>query len=170
MAFPCPSGREAQLPAHKTTPRQRIVIAPTMPGKKPLVKTKPKALDPQAVDWTCWWPFIAGIALRLLAPQIRSLLAALDPWGMRAVMPFVQFCGLPEIGMDEELTRSLPQLMLFLQFPLEGLLTVSNLKRGIRLSAAIGQIVFLHFVCGLVLWIVALGSMPQSNIWHAWTR
>jgi hypothetical protein len=60
--------------------------------------------------------------------------------------------------MSAELTRTLPQLLLYLQFPLEGLLTKSNLSRGVKLSSALGQLVFLHAVCIFVLWLVALGG------------
>jgi len=77
---------------------------------------------------------------------------------MRAVFPFVQLASLHEIGMSDELTRTLPQLMLFLQFPLEGLLARGSLKRGAALSAAIGQILFLHAMGLLVLWLVAIGT------------
>jgi hypothetical protein len=99
-----------------------------------------------------------GIALGFAAPELRSLLEPYAPWGMRAVFPFVLFAGLREIGMSDELTRTLPQLLLFLQFPLEGLLTRGSLGRGCKLSTALGQLFFLHAVAALVLWIVALGS------------
>jgi len=66
--------------------------------------------------------------------------------------------GLHEIGMSAELTRTLPQLMLYLQFPLEGLLTKSSLSRGVKISTALEHLVFLHAVCAMVLWLVALGG------------
>lgn len=148
------------------------VAGPTLPKKKPLVKKKPRAkgdakpgakegIRPEqwrAVNWLPWLPLAVGIALGFLAPQIYALAAHWDPWGLRAVFPFVQLAALHEIGMSDELTRTVPQLMLYLQFPLEGLLVASNLRRGMRPSKAAGPILPLHFVAGLVLWIVALGS------------
>ncbi|MDR3750144.1 MAG: hypothetical protein P4K94_01530 [Terracidiphilus sp.] len=114
--------------------------------------------NPPAKGWALWWPVAVGVALGCLAPLLRSLLTPYDPWGMRAVFPFVQFLGLHEIGMSDELTRTLPQLMLYLQFLLEGLLTKSTLSRGVKVSVALQQLVFLHFVSALVLWVVALGT------------
>jgi hypothetical protein len=99
-----------------------------------------------------------GVALACFASQLRDLLANYDPWGMRVVFPFVLLSGLREIGMSDELRRTLPQVILFIQLPLEGLLTKSNLGRGVKLSGAIAQLVSLHAVCVLVLWLVAVGA------------
>jgi hypothetical protein len=125
-------------------------IGPTMPEKKPLVTKQAKAAaeaakpkQAKSANQSRWAPLAVGIALGSLAPAIYALTALWDPWGLRIVFPFVQL-----------------QLMLYLQFPLEGLLVASNLRRGMKLSAALGPIPGLHFAAGLVLWIVALGSMP----------
>jgi hypothetical protein len=117
-----------------------------------------KKRNPPPSGIVSWWPVAAGVLLGCLAPQLSSMLAPYEPWGPRIVFPFVQLAGLHEIGMSAELTRTLPQLLLYLQFPLEGLLTKSNLSRGVKLSSALGQLVFLHAVCIFVLWLVALGG------------
>ena len=145
------------LPAPQSPSRTapaRVVNGPVMPSRD----AQKKMHNPPAKGWATWWPVAVGVALGCLAPLLRSLLTPYDPWGMRAVFPFVQFLGLHEIGMSDELTRTLPQLMLFLQFPLEGLLTKSTLSRGVNVSVALQQLFFLHFVSGLVLWVVALGT------------
>jgi hypothetical protein len=153
------------LPRVKERPkvaRRPTLVGPSMPKKKPLIMKKAalsaKATPARATRWGSLIPLAVGIALGFVAPEIHALASLWDPWGMRVVFPFVQLAGLHEIGMSDELTRTLPQLMLYLQFPLEGLLVASNLRRGMRLTAAIGPIPALHFVSGLVLWIVALGS------------
>jgi hypothetical protein len=142
-------------------------IGRTMLAKKPLVTKQAKVVaadakpkQTKAAGQSRWAPLAVGIALGSLAPAIYALAALWDPWGVRIVFPFVQLSGLHEIGFSHELTRNLPQLMLYLQFPLEGLLVASALRRGKRLGAALGTIPPLHFAGGLVLWIVALGSMP----------
>ena len=111
-----------------------------------------------ATNWINWAPVAVGIALGFLAPQLRAVAAQWDPWGLRIAFPLVQVIGLHELGFSDESTRTLPQLMLYLQFPLEGLLVASSLRRGRRFSTAIATIAALHLVCGLVLWTVALGS------------
>ena len=124
----------------------------------PTSKAQLKKRNPPPTGIVSWWPAAAGVVLGCLAPQLLSLLASYEPWGPRIVFPFVQFVGLHEIGMSAELTRTLPQLMLYLQFPLEGLLTKSSLSRGVKISTALEHLVFLHAVCVMVLWLVSLGG------------
>lgn len=101
-----------------------------------------------------WWPVAAGLALALVAPLLRDFAAGYDPWGMRAIFPLALLCGLPETGFSDELKRTLPQAMIFAQFPLEGLLTKLTLSRGVSVSRAVKQLLFIHTVCMLVLWMV----------------
>ena len=122
----------------------------------PKSKVQLKKRNPPPTGYLSWWPVATGLLLGSLAPQLNSMLASYEPWGPRIVFPFVQFVGLHEIGMSAELTRTLPQLMLYLQFPLEGLLTKNSLNRGYKISSALGQLVFLHAVCVIVLWLVSL--------------
>jgi hypothetical protein len=105
--------------------------------------------------WLSWWPVAAGVVLGVLAGPLRSLLTPYEPWGMRLVFPLVLVSGLRETGFSDEFTRTMPQLMLILQFPLEGLLARVMLRRGVRVFSAVGQLVFLHALCALVLWLVA---------------
>ncbi len=157
------NGEIGLLPARRTLPKKQrtataTVPGPTLPAKKPLVKVKARPGKVSRSGWALWWPLAAGVALGFLSPQMMNVVDGWDPWGVRLVFPFVQFCSLSDIGLSAEMTRALPELMLFLQFPLEGMLTVSNLHRGVKLSAALTQLFFLHAVTALVLWIVAIGT------------
>jgi len=135
-------------------PQPRAVDGATLPLKKKRVKKH----EHLRAEWVSWWPVAAGFLLGLFSPQLSSLAASYGPWGMRIVFPLVLLSGLHETGFSDELTRTLPQIMLFLQFPLEGLLTMLTLNRSGKLSGALGQLVFLHGVCVLVLWMVAGGT------------
>ena len=157
-----PSAKQPQLmPEHPASqsgskdPSQqaapRIAAGPTMPSRK----DREMGRKPAPSGWVSWWPVAVGVTLACLAPWLRAQLAAYEPWGMRAVFPFVLFAGRRELGLSDELTRTLPQLMLYLQFPLEGLLTKLTLSRRVPLSKALGQLVFLHGVCVLILWLVS---------------
>jgi len=140
----------AELPRRRRT----TTVGPTMPSRK----SQRRLSNPQPKGWWSWWPVYAGLGLGFFAPQLRTLLEPYAPWGMRAAFPFVQFFGLREIGMSTELTRTLPQLMLYLQFPAEGLLMRGALARDFSPGTALTQIAFLHAIAVLVLWIVAMGS------------
>lgn len=156
-----PPVKERPRVARKSTIAAAKNTGTAMAAKRPLGKTKAPAEEKKpalATNWVNWAPLAAGIVLGFLAPQLHALAAQWEPWGLRIVFPVMQVLGLREMGMSDELTRTLPQLMLYLQFPLEGLLVAVNLRRGMRFAAAFGPIPALHFVCGLVLWIVALGA------------
>jgi hypothetical protein len=74
---------------------------------------------------------------------------------MRIVFPFVVLAGRPELGIGEQMATNLPQLILFIQFPLEGLLTMHNLSKQLSLGRAITQLCFFHFLGFFVLWLLA---------------
>jgi hypothetical protein len=131
--------------------RPRTILAPAERVREE--KNKKPKLPSQG--WVSWWPVAAGIVLGLLGPQLRDLLAPYAPWSMRLVYPFVLLASHTEIGVSPELALMLPQVMLFAQFPLEGLAVKFMLGRGVKVSAAIGQMVSVHMVCTLVLWLVA---------------
>jgi len=150
-----------EIPATLPDPKDRRMPASPRSVAGPTLRTLQelkKARKPPPQGWVSWIPVAVGVALAAAAPQLRDLLAVYEPWGMRVVFPFVLVAGLHEIGLSDEMTRTLPQLMLYLQFPLEGLLTRLTLRRGVKARAAIGQLIFLHAVSAIVLWIVALGE------------
>jgi len=159
-----PESRESMIdlpgtmpdPKHRLTLRSGHVLCSRGLGSS--AKSEPEII--KAKDWLGnWWPVAVGVILAVWAPLLRDLLVALDPWGMRVVFPFVVVAGREEVGMGAELTRMLPQLVLFLQFPLEGLLTRDTLNRGGTVKAAAGELVFVHAVCVLVLWLIS--QAPQ---------
>jgi hypothetical protein len=86
---------------------------------------------------------------------LYDALATQQPWISWIVFPFVLLAGRPELGLSAELTRTLPQLILYIQFPLEGLLTLFNLRRRFALSRSLAQVAFLHLIGAFVLWLLS---------------
>lgn len=129
--------------------RQRTVLDPA--ARSP----QEKELKLPTQGWKSWWPVVAGLVLGLLGTQLNNLLAPFAPWSMRLVYPFVLLASHKEIGLSDEMALMLPQAMLFAQFPLEGLSVKFLLHRGMKVSAALGQLVYIHLLCTLVLWLVA---------------
>ena len=101
------------------------------------------------------WPILAGILLAILSPRLQEMLSSQEPWVTWLVFPLVVLAGRSEIGLSAELTRTLPQLMLILQFPLEGIIMVISLSRRTGYAVAIAQLVFLHLVCAFVFWLLS---------------
>jgi hypothetical protein len=106
------------------------------------------------------WPVGVGILLALCAPTMSEMLGTVKPWGMWLVFPFVALSARPELHLGSEIQQILSQAMLFLQFPLEGLIAKKILKTRITLSGVAGQIFLYHFLGVVQLWLVcrALGD------------
>jgi uncharacterized protein YqjF (DUF2071 family) len=103
------------------------------------------------------WPIAVGVVLALMAPSLRETLSTGEPWVRNLVFPFVQIAGRTELGIGD-LSRTLPQLILYLQFPFDGLITTLNLRRGTKLTTSLLQVFFLHGVGAFVLWLLSQPS------------
>lgn len=101
-----------------------------------------------------YWPVAVGIVLSFFAPQLRDLIAPLGQWGMWLIFPFAVIAGRPEIYMGDEMAVILPMVMLYIQFPLEGLLAKIALKGNVTISGVAGQFLFYHLLGITELWLV----------------
>ena len=110
------------------------------------------------------WPIGAGILLALCAPMLSDILSAFKPWGMWLVFPFVELVARPELHMGPQFAQSAPQVMLFLQFPLEGLMAKKFLKGRVAPRAVLGQVMIYHILGAVQLFLVwrALGGGPVN--------
>ena len=114
----------------------------------------------QAIShWAEYWPVAVGIVLSFFAPALRDIVAPFRPWGMWIVFPFVSIAGRPEFFMGDEMAILLQSLMLYAQFPLEGLLARIALKGNVTARGVLIQVLFFHTLCQIELWLVngALG-------------
>jgi hypothetical protein len=82
--------------------------------------------------------------------DFQSLAAQFGEWGLRLAFPLAQLAMHSEVGLP----ASAPQTALYLQLPLEGLLTKITLDRGKSLRAAIAQLFLVHAVAAFVLWLM----------------
>ncbi len=105
-------------------------------------------------NWTEYWPVAVGIVISLFAPQLRDMVSVFRPWGMWIVFPFVSLAGRPEVYMGDGMAALLPLVMLYAQFPLEGLLARVALKGNVTLTGVFGQVLFFHTLCIIELWLV----------------
>jgi hypothetical protein len=103
---------------------------------------------------TAIWPFLIGITLSIFALDLSSLVSDLNPWIARLVFPFELLVERPEFGLRWYLGGYLPLIVLFLQFPLEGLWVTLNLRQRGRMSFAFAPLIFLHLVGAFVLFLL----------------
>ncbi len=101
------------------------------------------------------WPIGVGLLLGLFAPELRAFLMRAHPWGMWLVFPFTLLAHRPEVAINERVARTLPQVILYAQFPLEGLVARMVLKRHVSIPGVTGQIFYFHFLAVVQLAMVS---------------
>ncbi len=101
------------------------------------------------------WPVAVGAGLACCAPQLRDLVSSCQPWGMWILFPFVAIAKRPEMQFGGEISRMMPQIMLYAQFPLEGLLARIILKKRVTLPGVARLIFFVHFLAAAELCLVS---------------
>lgn len=100
------------------------------------------------------WPVAAGLILGGLAAPLGAFLTRWHPWCMWVVFPFTLLAHRPEIAVNEQLARTLPRVILNLQFPLEGLVALLAVRRRVTIPGVTGQIVYFHFLGAMQLVMV----------------
>jgi hypothetical protein len=106
--------------------------------------------------WARFWPVAAGIAVACFAPELREMLDLLfKPWGEGLVFPFVVLLERPELHLHGTLATALPHLMLYAEFPLEGLLAKSIIVGKVTPVAVFGRIACLHLLASTLLLMVS---------------
>jgi len=107
-----------------------------------------------------FWPVAAGILLGCFAAELRDQMALFHPWGMRLVFPLAVVAGRPEASMGDTMAWILPQVLVYAQFPLEGLLVRMVLRNHVTLSAVIGRMCCYHFL-GATHLLLLTGVLAQ---------
>ncbi len=121
---------------------------------------KKKAKDaPSIFSIASWWPVAVGIFLSGFAPEWHAMFAQAGIWALRATFPLTILATHREIGFDDQFAAMAPQIALYIQLPLEGLLAMFTLARGRSLQDVVIQLLGIHAVCVLVLWLLTMA--PQ---------
>lgn len=147
------------LPEPRHQSIKKRVAQPANDAPSPLVQTqeqKPKAEKAKSdkkpgAAIASWWPVGVGIFLSGFAPEWYSMLSQAGEWPVRLAFPLVLVATHRDVGMG----ASAPQMALFLQLPIEGLITKLSLSRGISLKSALAQLILIHLVSAFVLWLVS---------------
>lgn len=100
-----------------------------------------------------WWPVILGIAITPFTAKTASILVLSGPWPLRMLYPFAQLLQRHELGLAEATGETFAQWMMYLQFPLEGLLMHFLLKRR-SLAFSFLCVAAIHLAAvGLLTWL-----------------
>jgi hypothetical protein len=100
------------------------------------------------------WPIAVGILLAGFAPEWQVMATQAGIWPLRLAFPFALLATHREIGIDAQMAVVLPQIALYAQLPIDGLMMVVAMARSKSLKTAIEQLVLVHLVCAFVLWLL----------------
>jgi hypothetical protein len=121
-------------------------------------------LHKSLAQWSEYWPVAIGIIASFFAPQLREFVDPYRPWGLWVSFPMVALSIRPEIQMGSTLAAFLPTAMLYLQFPLEGLLAKFALRGNVSVYGVMVQVLYFHGLCIMQLWLL------NGGLWHLMGR
>ncbi len=122
----------------------------------PAAKRKPRKKKKSA-NWLVWWPVALGVLVTPFTVRAAGILALTGPAALRMLYPFALIPAEHAFGLRESVADAVSQAMMWLQFPLYGLLLVL-LARWKRMSIAVAIVVALHLAGVGGLWLLNSAS------------
>lgn len=126
--------------------------ASTLPKRKPAAKRKSR--KKQTSGWLTWWPVILGIAVTPFAVKAATLMALTGPDGLRLLYPWMLIPKLHLLGLSDSLGNAVSQVMMYLQFPVYGIIAVL-VHRSKGAVQAILVLAFVHLLAVGLLFVAA---------------
>ncbi|MGA2651655.1 MAG: hypothetical protein ABSF28_14075 [Terracidiphilus sp.] len=102
------------------------------------------------------WPLAGGLILAFVAPYLYSDLLWAPHWMMWIVFPFVVLAGRRDLGLNDQLTAMLPQIILVIQFPIDGILGYVGLTRRAPVLVAFAPALILHAAGWFILTMLSI--------------
>jgi hypothetical protein len=119
-------------------------------GRKKSRASAPRKKKKSSNPLLAWWPLLLGIAVTPFTVHAASIVALAGPGALMALYPYVLLLKHPALGLSTQLANNLSQWMMYLQFPLYGLL-MSLILRSKNLLTALGAGVAVHLVAVLIV-------------------
>lgn len=122
----------------------------------PATTTSKRKKKKSSSGWLTWWPLLVGILVTPLTVRAAGVMALAGPDALRTLYPYVQLAQSHVLGFSGEIAGTLSQALMYLQFPLYGLL-MSLLLRAKGFLTALITTIIVHF--GAVAIAVALAHL-----------
>jgi hypothetical protein len=110
-----------------------------------------------------FWPFAVGLGLAFIAPQLHTIVATWQPWGMWVAFPFVVLTSRPELHLSNQAAIQLQHILIYAQFPLEGLIARWAMRSCVSVPRVAGHLCFLHFLGAVDLFLLS-GVLNQLSM------
>lgn len=109
-----------------------------------------KPLPPMPLEKIVW-PFVVGLCLGFLAPEMFHVASRLGYMGSKLLFPFTLLAARPEFGFGPSMEKTLSTIALYLQFPLEGAVATLNLRRHTLLRSTLSRVALVHLAAAALL-------------------
>jgi hypothetical protein len=96
-------------------------------------------------SWLLWSPFVLGVLATPVALHAAGMLALSGPDGLAMLYPFAAIVNSSMLKVPADLADLVSQWLMYLQFPLYGLL-LGRLARSWSWFSAAGVVVLLHLI------------------------
>jgi hypothetical protein len=126
-------------------------------NRKPVAKKKKGG-----GSWLAGIPFLLGVVASPLAVRAASVLALSGPNALTLLFPFMEIVQSPMFKLPPMYAHPAAQWVMYLQFPLYGLL-MTVLLRSRRFLAALGAAVFLHGAAVVAAILLLHAQNPYLN-------
>ena len=107
-----------------------------------------------------YWPVGVGLLLAAFAPAMLAYLAAVFPGMEAAVFPLYALSNSTDLRLSGALAQSLPLILLYAQFPLDGLLARMFLSQRVTLTGVCAQVSCYHFLGTVYVLLVSGAYVP----------
>lgn len=121
-------------------------------------------LEQQSRFWrrmASFWPVALGLVLGLCSPYLYGLVTESANWAATLLFPLTAVTDQRDLHMSRSLAQALSQILLYAQFPIDGLLARMLLKRRVGVLEVCEQVTFFHVFIALYLGLASgyLGQM-----------
>jgi hypothetical protein len=106
-----------------------------------------------------WWPLLLGIAATPFAIHAASIMAIAGPSALMTLYPWVLLLKSPALGLGNGFGDNVSQLLMYIQFPLYGVL-MALVLRSKSLWMALAATAATHFAAVLVVFLTASAHTP----------
>lgn len=149
--------RTTKKNVHKASSQSAVQAAQ---GPKPEAVKKEKSKDKKKPGGilVSLWPIGVGLFLSGFAQEWHVMATQAGIWALRFTYPYATLASQSAFGLDAQGVAHWSSLLVYGQLPLDGALMALLLARGKGLKAAIAQILLVHAVCVLVLWLLTFAG------------
>jgi hypothetical protein len=109
------------------------------------------------------WPVWGGGLIACFAPLLYGVVEPLSLWGARVLFPLVALSGYHGLQLGTAISGTLPQILLYAQFPVEGLLARVALRGRVTFAGVAGQLLLFHLLAGVGLWLLR-GGLSEATL------